>query len=145
MLVATLGGLVPIPRPTVTGGQLVIEYGETTRDQSPAWRARVVEQVSARLGTAFSAVWDRQRRRLVLRPVPVLPHPIDWSQQVAQLHHLDLGPWVAAYGTDEDGNIVAWQPGDREPHAMFTGDPGKNKTPGQHRSRDSSSNSRTLK
>ena len=105
-----------------------MEYGETTRDQSPAWRARVVDQVSARLGATFRARWDRQHRRFILQPVPMLPHPIVWSEQVAQLQHLDVGPWVAAYGTDEDGHIVAWQPGDREPHAMFTGDPGTGKT-----------------
>ena len=127
-LVAALAGLVPTPRPRVGAGELVVDYGETTRDQSPAWRARVVDQVSARLGTTYRAGWDRQHRRFILQPVPVLPHPIVWSEQVVQLQHLKLGPWVAAYGTDEDGHIVAWQPGDREPHAMFTGDPGTGKT-----------------
>ena len=127
-MVAALAGLVPAPRPRVTGEELVVEYGETTRDQSPAWRARVVDQVSARLGATYRAVWDRQHRRFLLQPVPLLPHPISWSEQVVQLQHLELGPWVAVYGTDEDGNLVAWQPGDREPHAMFTGDPGTGKT-----------------
>ena len=49
-LAAALTGLVPKPRPDATRSQLVVEYGETTRDQSPTWRARVVDQVSARLG-----------------------------------------------------------------------------------------------
>ncbi|MDN5803330.1 MAG: hypothetical protein L0H26_01890, partial [Microlunatus sp.] len=127
-LAAALAGLVPTPRPRVTADGLMVEYGETTRDQSPAWRSRVVDQVSARLGRSFRAGWDRQRRRFILRPVPELPHPIDWSEQTAQLRHRDLGPWVAAYGTDENGAIVAWQPGDREPHAMLSGDPGTGKT-----------------
>ena len=126
-LAAALTGLVPKPRPDATRSQLVVEYGETTRDQSPTWRARVVDQVSARLGTSFRASWDRPNRRFTLHLVPKLPHPIDWSEQTAAHRSLDLGPWVAAYGTDEDGNIIAWQPGDREPHAMITGDPGTGK------------------
>ena len=127
-LTTALTGLVPTPRPRVTDEHLVVEYGETTRDQSPTWRARVVDQVSARLGTTYRALWDRQHRQFVLQPVPELPHPIDWSEQTTQLQHLDLGPWVAPYGTDEDGYILAWQPGDREPHALFSGDPGTGKT-----------------
>lgn len=127
-LVNALAGLVPAARPKVLGDQLVVEYGETTRDQSPSWRARVVDQVSARLGVTFRAIWDRQRRSFTLQPVPELPHPIDWAQQTAAMQELDLGPFVAPYGTDEDGYIVAWQPGDREPHALFAGDPGTGKT-----------------
>lgn len=127
-LITALAGLVPAPRPRVTAEQLVVGYGETTRDQSPTWRARVIDQVSARLGTNYRAQWDRQQRQFVLQPVPELPHPIDWAEQTAQLQHLDIGPWVAPYGTDEDGYILAWQPGDREPHALFSGDPGTGKT-----------------
>lgn len=127
-LITALTGLVPAPRPKVTGEQLVVGYGETTRDQSPTWRGRVVDQVSARLGATYRARWDRQHREFVLQPVPELPHPIDWSEQTARLQDLDLGPWVAPYGTDEDGYILAWQPGDREPHALFSGDPGTGKT-----------------
>lgn len=127
-LISALVGLVPTPRPKVSTDQLVVEYGETTRDQSPSWRARVVDQVSARLGAPFRATWDRQRRSVCLQPVPVLPHPIDWSEQTAALQGLDFGPFVAPYGTDENGCVVAWQPGDREVHALFSGDPGTGKT-----------------
>lgn len=127
-LVATLAGLVPRPRPRVGEGRIVVGYGETTRDQSPAWRARVVDQVSARLGCTYRAIWDRQARRFSLEPVPALPHPIPWAERTAVLRTLDTGRWVAGYGTDENGDIVAWEPGDREPHALFSGDPGTGKT-----------------
>lgn len=131
-LVKTLSGLVPRPVPQVrrdAGGQLLIQvsYGETTRDQSMQWRARVVDQISARLGQSFRATWDRQQRVFTLTPVPELPASLDWREQVRRLRELNPGQYVAGYGTDEDGNIVAYEPGDREPHAMHTGKPGSGK------------------
>lgn len=133
-IVAALAGLVPAPHPRVkesdSGSEsIVIGYGETTRDGSPAWRDRVVKQLSSRLGGDFRATWDRQRRRVVLAPVPPLPAVIDWRKTyegcVADLAQL---PLTAVYATDESGAMVAWQPGDRTPHALFTGSPGTGKT-----------------
>lgn len=132
-LVKALAGLVPRPVPKARrdrDGKLVVEvgYGETTRDQSLQWRSRVAEQASARLDLKFRAVWDRHRRVFSLLPVPELPETIDWVGQARQLRKLNVGRYVAGYGTDENGATVAWEPGDGQPHAMMNGPTGSGKT-----------------
>lgn len=132
ILVQALNGLVPKPVPEVEeledGLRIVVRYAETTRDMSPAWRSRVVDQASGRLGTDFKATWDRQRRMFTLESVPTLPDPILWAEMYPQFRKLDIGQWVIPYGNFEDGSYVVWKPGNTEPHAMWTGDPGSGKT-----------------
>lgn len=140
-------GLVPAPRVEVAGAgnadepwQIVIGYGETTRDMSPMWQSRVVDQVQGRLGTRLRATWDRKARRAMLTSVPALPESVTWSQAYAEAE-LVLADRnkarVAAgkapeltipYGTDEDGRSVAWTAGDRQPHAVVVGGTGSGKT-----------------
>lgn len=129
LLVRALAGLVPKPAPEVgPDGTITVRYGETTRDQSPHWRGRVLDQVSARMGEPYRGSWDRRRRCVVLEPVPELAFPVAWADRWRAFREVCSEPWVAPYGTDENGNFVAWQPGDRETHALLTGKPGNGKT-----------------
>lgn len=132
-IVSALGGLVPGPRPKVSmskTGQEIIEigYAETTRDQSPHWRSRVVEQLSIRLGEFYRASWNRRDRTFTLEPVPPLPGVIDWQEANRAASSQLPDPLMGVYAVDENGYLVGWQPGDREPHALFTGGTGSGKT-----------------
>lgn len=128
-----LAGLVPKADVEVgpvgdSGYLITVGYGETTRDQSLQWRARVVDQASARMGQRYRADWDRRSRHFTLGAVPHLPGTILWEQAVSGFRQTKAGRWVAAYGTDEDGATVAWEMGDATPHAMFVGETGSGKT-----------------
>lgn len=127
VLTRSLDGLVPSPKVAPREGGWEISYGETTRDQSANWRARVVDQVEGRMGGTYRPSWDRQARRLTLEPVPELPHPLLWEAEHARWSS-GLGTMVLPYGTDENGHLVAWDMGDRRPHAMCVGATGSGKT-----------------
>lgn len=126
-----LAGLVPAAAVEVLQQegreQVLIDYGETTRDQSPQWRARVVEQVAARTGRRWRGQWDRQRRRLTLVPVPELPALIERQLAYAAFAGVTSTPWVIPYGVDEDGFTVCWELA-TQPHAMAVGETGSGKT-----------------
>ena len=127
-----LAGLVPAAAVEVAAAgegreQVLVDYGETTRDQSPQWRARVVEQVAARTGRRWRGQWDRQRRRLTLIPVPELPALIERQLASAAFTEVASTPWVIPYGIDEDGLTVCWELA-AQPHAMAVGETGSGKT-----------------
>lgn len=124
-----VAGLVPSPKVSVDDqGSIDIRFGETTRDQSEIWRGRVVEQVSARTGVRYRAVWHRDERRVQLTPVPELPPVIEWAAAVARFRELGLGEQYVPYGIDEDGNWVAWKVGPQAPHSIGAGTTGSGKT-----------------
>lgn len=126
-----LDGLVPGAKvaevDSAGGAAFQVAYGETTRDQSGQWRARVVDQASGRLDSKFRATWDRSKRLINLSPLPTLPHPIRWDEAFAEFSktaEIDALP----YGTDEEGRTVCWPIGDRQPHAIAVGGTGSGKT-----------------
>ena len=137
-LSAALSGLVPKADPTVEvlpDGRpvYVVAYGETTRDLSPAWRARVLEHSRARLGVPLRSEWDRKSRLVRLHVVPKLPKVIywleEWDKFQAELQVPDEERRrIFPYFTDEDDRKGAWEAGNRAPHALVTGITGGGKT-----------------
>lgn len=136
-IVSALTGLVPSPQPTITADAehpdrkiIDVRYGKTTRDVSPNWRYRVVTIASMRLDQKFRATWDHQKLRFRLEPVPPLPSVVPWQDSFVLTADQDSRPgrWMGVYGIDEEHRLVGWEPSDREPHALFTGDPGTGKT-----------------
>lgn len=127
-----LGMLVPAVRVVITRktdegtpAALRISYGETTRDMSPNWRARVIGQVTNRLGGAWRAPrWDTANRAVTLELIPPLPHPVPWKgPQLPASEHP-----VLPYGIDEDGFTVAWELGPKQPHGAVVGPTGTGKS-----------------
>lgn len=126
---SALAGLVPTPKVEAhDGGVIEIAYGETTRDQSEVWRARVVEQVSARTDARYRATWDRAKRSVQLAPVPELPAVIEWMDAIQRFRALGLTERYVPYGIDEDGNWVVWEIGPAAPHTIGAGKTGAGKS-----------------
>lgn len=127
-----LAGLVPSPRVSVddlpSGRRITVRFGETTRDQSPQWRHRVTEQISARTGQRWRPRWDRASRTVTFEPVPELPAEIRWADTAAAVRALAPGRLLAPYGVDELGRWVCWEIGDRAPHTLVVGETGTGKT-----------------
>lgn len=122
-----LGGLVPDPKVTCREDSISIAFGETTRDQSPQWRARVVEQVCSRTNSRYRATWDRQHRTVTLEPVPELPAVLKWDDAIATLP-ANLPATALPVGVDEEGHTVVWSMGDDAPHGLMVGETGSGKT-----------------
>lgn len=126
---SSLVGLVPTPKVELhDDGVIEIAYGETTRDQSEVWRARVVEQVSARTDSRYRATWDRAKRSVQLAPVPELPAVIEWMNAIQRFRALGLPERWIPYGIDEDGNWVVWEIGPAAPHTIGAGKTGAGKS-----------------
>lgn len=133
-----LNGLVPKANPSVEvlpDGRpvYVVAYGETTRDLSPAWRARVLEHSKARLGVPLRSEWDRKSRLIRLHVVPEFPKKLDWLEEwdkfQAQLRASDeVRRRIFPYFTDEDDRQGAFEAGNRTPHGLITGMTGAGKT-----------------
>lgn len=126
-------GLVPDPTPgPVTYDEqgsprgLLLSYGETTRDQSMQWRGRVERQLSQRLGMPLRGTWDTVTRTVALSEVPQLPEVLPWAYP-EQWPKLPSG-LILPHGIDEDGRLVAWELGTRQPHGSVVGPTGTGKT-----------------
>lgn len=125
----------PDDGPEETPWRISIRYGETTRDLSTSYRGRVEAQVEGRLGTSLRSFWDRQLRVVQLTSVPPLPNLVPWAPAFekfmltpAMKAAREGGQIVAPYGTDEQGRVVAWIPGDEQPHGIFVGTTGSGKS-----------------
>lgn len=123
-----LTGLVPGVQVERAGESVTIRYAETTRDQSPQWRQRVVDQVSARTGTRWRATWNRQARAVTLTSVPALPDALPFSATFASIE--TGNPRIVPYGLDENGDATCWfiSPKGGQPHAICVGETGTGKT-----------------
>ena len=133
MITTALAGIVPSPSVQVTGlgsadAEIVVGFSETTRDQSPQWRGRVIDQITARTDQRWRATWNRKTRQVVLHPVPELPAVIKWSETARAVQRMHPDLVLAPYGVDEQGRWVAWKIGDRQPHTVIVGETGSGKT-----------------
>lgn len=129
-------------------GRLVLSPG--CRDDDPEWRSSVADSVKVRLGAfAVDVTWPQRGSRF-RRPSRIAEWAVTYeapqsgrddaetaraatgAPRSAQRHDpaepIMDGVRLVPYGRDEDGHVVAWEIGARQPHSLVAGEVGSGRT-----------------